>query len=250
MVCLLVLIKYLSIAKTTSGNTYEEEGALLSSIHTILSKYPYQYIFGQQLGGGWENITNETRSHAIDMQRVSSLETLCSNRFQAKNGYNGSNLKRLACCSKYPYAFYYLHNVRIKNKKIFYYIGRGSYHNSSIDPQLHHQQRKEQEQEPGIKQLPPNAIKLPDIVSIIRQVQHRFNMEVVVVQEDFDPTLHSCTSFFNGTLHVAGRYTTHNLFHVGKCVLCVIHYLIHHYYHLPFLLSFYMLIHIDDNISQ
>lgn len=217
--CLLVLIKYFSIATTASGGTYQEEGVLLSSIHTILSKYPYQYIFGQQLGGGWENITNEARSHAIDMQRVSSLETLCSNRFQeAKNGYKGSNLKRLACCSKYPYAFYYLHNVRIKNKKILYYVGRGSYHNSSIDPQLHHQQRKEQEQQPGIKQLPPSAIKLPDIISIIRQVQHRFNMEVVVVQEDFDPTPHSCTSFFNGTLHVAGRYTTHNLFHVGKCV--------------------------------
>ena len=238
--CLLVLLKFcLIVAPTTnftaSTDTTQEKEVLLSSIRTILSKYPYQYIFSQQLGrGGWKNITNEARSHAIDMQKVSSLETLCSKQFQAKNGYNESNLKRLACCSKYPYAFYYLHNVKIKGKKIIYYAGRDSYHNSSINPQLHHQhqhhqqhqqQQKEQEQQqPGIKQLPPSTIKLPDIVSIIRQVQHRFNMEVVVVHEDFDPTAHSCTSFFNGTLHVAGRYTTHNLFHVGKCVLFVIHY--------------------------
>jgi len=195
---LIILISFFSA--TISSDSYEE--VLLSSIRVILSKYPYQYVFGQQLGG-WENIINEGRSHAIDMQSVSSLQTLCSNSFE-------SNLKRLACCSKYPYAFYYLHNIRIEDKKIFYYIGSNNNNNDSyIDSRLHHHQ-----QHTGINQPLPRTIKLPDIISMIRQVQHRFNMEVVVVKEDFDPSL--CSSFFNGSLHVAGRYTTHNLFHVGK----------------------------------
>lgn len=127
------------------------------------------------------NTKNHTyENNLIDYTRYSSIHGLCDH-------LDKNEMDRLACCSKYPLPFYYLHNIKIENQKLIYYLG-------------------------NVSNGKPR--QLPGVISLIRRQQHLFNMNIEVRNEAMD--LSSCSSYYNGTLYIAGRYTTQNLFHVSK----------------------------------
>ena len=130
-----------------------------------------------------------------NMPLYSSIQGLCDH-------LHINETDRLACCSKYPLPFYYLHNVKIEDQKLIFYV------------------RNQNEKPP----------QLPAIISLIRRQQHLFNMDIEVREGSSGMDLASCSSYYNGTLHIAGRYTTHNLFHVCKYIIIRIDsYSLYHY---------------------
>ena len=57
--------------------------------------------------------------------------------------------------------------------------------------------------------------QLPPILSVVRRQSKEFRMPVQV-KHGVSFSQAKCSSYFNGTLHVTGRQTTQNLFHVSK----------------------------------
>ncbi len=96
----------------------------------------------------------------------------------------GSN-DRMGCCQ--PTDMRYLHNVAVRKGKFVAFVGE--------------------------KRILRN-IELPPIVSLHMQKKVSFSMSVEENIDKFDP-LHHCKTFFNGTLHVIGRTTAHNVYHTG-----------------------------------
>jgi hypothetical protein len=57
--------------------------------------------------------------------------------------------------------------------------------------------------------------QLPPVNSVKNQATLNFLPPVKVRKEEFDHTKH-CKSYFNGTLHIIGKSTVHNVYHAGN----------------------------------
>jgi hypothetical protein len=97
---------------------------------------------------------------------------------------------RLACCE--PTDSKYLHNVRFAAGKMYVHV----------DGPPKKSRRKLRNQK---------GPSLPDIVSVQNRAKMTFNVEMVEQSGPFREA--ACSSFFNGTLHVNGRVTAHNVYH-------------------------------------
>lgn len=96
-------------------------------------------------------------------------------------------LGRLGCCA--PSDAIYLENVIVKNGKFVVHLGHNHSH-------------------------PAKSYSLPGVKSVHMQRPVTFSMQVD--QKHGLLSQRHCTSFFNGTLHVFGRSTTHNVYHASK----------------------------------
>jgi hypothetical protein len=99
--------------------------------------------------------------------------------------------EHLACCE--PADVKYLHNARIAGGKIYLHIDHAA------------------DGRPANRKLRMEKLKLPDIVSVHLRAHQKFNMEVIAQTGPFRTS--ACTSYFDGTLHVSGRVTAHNVYH-------------------------------------
>jgi hypothetical protein len=173
-------------------------------------------VFGsktsQATSGGANTATGPLQSYVSGQMVVQSclcemlsfaVSLLCTNTTNTQAEGLCSNLKeprerqRLACCSSVNGGVLYLHNVQFASGRIVSFARARDNNGYNLD---------------GTSRTPPSA--LPAINSITRRKVKEFTMRTETKAEAL--SLSNCTSYFNGTLHVLGRQTTQNLYHVCK----------------------------------
>ena len=114
-----------------------------------------------------------------------------------ENSCSATSVQRVACCQ--PLDVRYLHNVRVANGA--FEVERKL--NSRVVAQS------------GTRKLRQHGSiePLPDIVSTVMREKHLFRVNLAEVSGTIGPS--TCKSYFNGTLHVNGRTTAHNVYHAG-----------------------------------
>jgi hypothetical protein len=122
---------------------------------------------------------------------ITQAEGLCSNLEEPRER------QRLACCSSVNGGVLYLNNVQFTGGRIVSFAGVRDNNGYNLD---------------GTSRTPPSA--LPAINSVTRRKVKEFTLRTETKAEALSPS--NCTSYFNGTLHVLGRQTTQNLYHVCK----------------------------------
>jgi hypothetical protein len=122
---------------------------------------------------------------------MTQVEGLCSNLKEPRER------QRLACCSSVNGGVLYLNNVQFTGGRIVSFAGVRDNNTYNLD---------------GTSRTPRSA--LPAINSITRRKVKEFTLRTETKAEPL--SLSNCTSYFNGTLHVLGRQTTQNLYHVCK----------------------------------
>jgi hypothetical protein len=116
---------------------------------------------------------------------------------------------RLLCCSQYNGGVLYLENVQILGQRIVLFTG------NSTDKDEFRRRKNLDGSTSGYYTVNAMGVaELPRIMSIVRRKSKDFHMSVVHKAQPFSAA--SCRSYFNGTLHVTGRLTTHNLYHASK----------------------------------
>lgn len=110
--------------------------------------------------------------------QIQPIAPLCSTTISEKD-------QPIGCCL--PTDVRHLYNVMIRNSKFFVF--------SNLDSEQ------------------SGDINIPPVVSVQMQQKRPFSMGVEIVHEPFPSA--KCSSFFNGTLHVIGRSTAHNVYHAG-----------------------------------
>ena len=97
-----------------------------------------------------------------------------------------------------------MHNVKFDKGKLIFYAG------DSDDAKVQNRD--------GTYSRPQSGITLPGIQSVVRRASKEYHIQVEVRNEHFNRTEH-CTKYVEGTLHVTGQATTHNLYHISKYIL-------------------------------
>ena len=92
---------------------------------------------------------------------------------------------RLGCCQ--PTDVRHLNNVKIQKGKFLVFTGQNGHKKKT---------------------------SIPNIVSVHTRQRITFSAEIEEVSEDFKPSV--CKEYFNGTLHVIGRVTAHNVYHTSE----------------------------------
>lgn len=102
------------------------------------------------------------------------------------NFLNTADYGRVGCCV--PNDIKHLYNVMIENRKLIFFRPDSS--------------------SPGLGTLPP-------VSTVKAQKKHNFNLPIEYRDGPLIPSKH-CTRYFNGTLHIPGRSTVHNVYHACK----------------------------------
>ncbi len=95
--------------------------------------------------------------------------------------------KKSVCCT--PNDVRHIYNVLIEDRKLIFFDKEGSPRGERTS--------------------------LPPVVSVSRQVRQNLDMVIEHRNEPMDVRKH-CMRYFNGTLHVVGRATVHNVYHACK----------------------------------
>jgi len=101
---------------------------------------------------------------------------------------NSEDYRRVGCCV--PNDIRHVYNVLIENKKLIFFRPDSS--------------------SPGLGTLPP-------VSTVKAQKKQNFNLPIEYRDGPMIPSQH-CSRYFNGTLHIPGRSTVHNVYHA--CKLC------------------------------
>lgn len=101
---------------------------------------------------------------------------------------NTNDYNRVGCCV--PNDVKHIYNVLIENKKLIFFRPDSS--------------------SPGLGTLPP-------VSTVKAQKKHNFNLPIEYRDGPLIPSKH-CSRYFNGTLHIAGRSTVHNVYHACKLI--------------------------------
>ena len=134
-------------------------------------------LWGIDAGAGLKQ-----RGYEGEDEKVSSIGSMCSGLERKEDN------DRIGCCK--PHNVQYLHNVLVKQKDIVYFRGNSSSH-------------------------PQRTPKLYPVANVEKRNSKTFQLNVVMVQSNYDPNdRNKCPSHVGGTLHVMGRQTVGNLFHV------------------------------------
>ncbi len=123
-------------------------------------------------------ITNAIKTSYAKGRLTSSLQNICD------NAPNNNLRERTACCS--PIDTRVLYNVKIEKDNIVMFVDK------------------------NVKTV-GNSTKLPPILSLLQQQLYTNNLHII---QRSNTESAQCKEYLNGTLHVMGKKTTHNLYHV------------------------------------
>jgi hypothetical protein len=135
----------------------------------------------------YSNSESEFRYHTEGT--FAPVENLCSS---VSNICGAGSSSRIGCCQ--PKDSRILYNVIAKHGKFLAYLGAAPTKSREFD--------------------------LPPIKSLHVQVPVTYSMKVEERYSNFEEKY--CKSYFNGTLHVIGRTTAHNIYHIGNHYISVV----------------------------
>lgn len=124
-------------------------------------------------------------SFHVDSYHVPPDYTIVDQNVCGSVAHTRYNLSTI-CCS--PTDTRHIYNVLIEDRKLIFFVKKGS--------------------------SKPVAV-LPPVMSTKRQSHINFNLPIEYREGPLEPDRH-CKRYFNGTLHVPGRSTVHNIYHACK----------------------------------
>lgn len=130
---------------------------------------------------------------------TSSINKICE-PYNKNNNNNLTNdiIKRTGCCS--PSDVRHIYNAMIQEGKLILFKRPNNNYNSSNNNNNYNDN---------------NNLILPPVTSVKKMEKDNFNIPINEKYLSFNEKI-PCKYYFNGTLHIIGKSTIHNVYHAGK----------------------------------